>query len=403
MRDKVISFLKRHPVFVKISWFFARIFLRLWGFFVPIKKKTMLFCSFGGRKFDDSPKSIYDEVCSRKEFSDWTLIWAFVDPSKHSLPRGVSIRIDTFKFFHALLFSQVWISNSGMDRGIGLFRKNTIVVETWHGTPLKKICGEENKNAIGGKNRSSKTKRIDKTTIRCAQSEFDREIFARVFNADINSIILSDLPRNDSLTNYSKESVFEIKKRLGINPKKKVILYAPTYREYLVGEDKENFLTPPITLNKWKAKLGKEFVLLVRAHYAVSKSLGIKNDDFVKDVSTYESLNDLYIISDMMISDYSSAFFDYSILDRPMFCFAYDMDEYKEKRGLYFKLEDTLPCSIDRTEDELLESIENNDYQESVEKTKRFHEKFAPFSGQASNKVIAAVLARLDKNIKKAR
>lgn len=393
MRERLISFLKSHPRLVSFVWSAARCFLQLCSLFLPVKK-TILFSAFGGRRFDDSPKALYDEICRRKEFDDWQLVWAFVEPEKFQLPRGTKVKIDTPRFFYTLLTSRIWIGNSEVDRGIGLSGKKHIRVETWHGTPLKKICGEENQNSFG-KDPAKYTGKIDRETIRCAQSEYDREIFARIFHASKDSILLSDLPRNDSLLKYSQEEVSTIRKSLGIPTEKKVILYTPTYREYLVNENHQTYIAPPIDLARWKEELGSEYMLLVRAHYAVSASMGLKDDDFVKDVSNYPCLNDLYVISDMMISDYSSTYFDYAILDRLMFCFAYDRAEYEQKRGLYLNLDDVLPCSVDMDEETLLAHIKNADYKEACEKTKCFHEKFAPYSGNASFVVVNKILEKL--------
>lgn len=395
MRARVISYLKTHPQAVRCFWKVGRVCLQLWGTVVPTQERTMLFCSFGGRKFDDSPRAIYEEVCSRKEFDDWRLIWAFVEPEKHDIPRGEKIQVDTIAFFHALLFSQVWVSNSGMDRGIELRSRKHICVETWHGTPLKKIGGEENQNTLGGKSAAPKGK-PDNRTIRCAQSEFDREIFARIFNADKDAILLSDLPRNDAILRYSDKEIEVIKTQLGIDSKKKIILYTPTYREYLIDENHENYIKPPIDLQKWEAVLGSEYVLLIRAHYAVAKALDIHENSFVKDVSNYPRLNDLYVVADMMISDYSSTYFDYALLDRPMLCFAYDQQEYEEKRGLYLSLEDTLPCRVDHTEDEVLDSILHMDMDQARIKTEKFHARFAPHAGHASKAVVDAMTRRLE-------
>lgn len=394
MRQKIIHFLKCHPTYVNIAWSVARAALYVWGVFVPMRQNTMLFASFGGRKFDDSPRAIYEEVCRRPEFDGWTLIWAFVEPDKFDIPRGEKIKIDTAAFFKALLYSRVWVSNSGMDRGIELRRKGTIRVETWHGTPLKKIGGEENQNSIGG-SRGKRKRPLDSKTLRCAQSEYDREIFQRIFNATEDSFILSDLPRNDRLLCYSDEDLSNIKEQLDIPDGKRAILYAPTYREYLENEQNENYIAPPVDLKKWEKALGEKYVLLFRAHYAVNKVLGIKNTAFVRDVSEYPRLDDLYAVSDIMISDYSSTFFDYSILDRPMFCFAYDREEYEEKRGLYLDLNDTMPCPVDKDEDSLLKHILTMDREVYIEKTKVFHERFAPNAGFASKTLVDRIVSLL--------
>lgn len=392
MRKKVITFLKFHPAIVTLFWSCARIALQIWGMFVPVRK-TMLFASFGGRKYDDSPKAIYDEVCSRPEFDDWKLVWVFVNPDDFEIPRGRKIKVDTFEFFHALLYSKVWISNSGMDRGIGLPRKKTIKVETWHGTPLKKIGGDENQNTLGGKKKNRR--KVDTSTIRCAQSEFDRDIFARIFHADKDCFLLCDLPRNDALLHYDAKRICEIRRQLGIPDNKKVILYTPTYREYLVNENKDTYLLLPMDFNKWKQKLGDKYVLLIRAHYAVSAAMDLTDDDFVKDVSAYSTLNDLYVVADMMISDYSSTYIDYSILCRPMFCYAYDLEEYEEKRGLYVDLRKILPCAVDKTEDDVIEHILNLNHTEAVKAAEKFHKIYTPYAGHASNVVVDEIERRL--------
>lgn len=393
MRQRIIYYLKSHPLFVKIFWTVAKYVLYAWGLFVPVQNKTMIFCSFGGRKFDDSPKALYDAICKKEEFKEWRLIWAFVDPDAYELPRGEKVKIDTLAFFHTLLSSRVWVSNSGMDRGIELHRKRNIIVETWHGTPLKKIGGEENQNSFGGG--STPKGAPDKHTIRCAQSEYDQEIFARIFNASKEAILLSDLPRNDVLTRCNAEKISLTREKLGISETKKIILYTPTYREYLVDENKETFLAPPIDLKKWRNKLSEQYVLLIRAHYAVAKALNIPDDPFVIDVSSYPDLNELYMVSDLMISDYSSTFFDYSILDRPMLCFAYDLEEYEEKRGLYLNLKEALPCRVDMSEDEVLESICMLDYEKACEDTKAFHQKYARFAGNSCDIVINEIVSKM--------
>ena len=126
----------------------------------------------------------------------------------------------------------------------------------------------------------------------------------------------------------------------------------------------------------------------------MAKALDIHESSFVKDVSNYPRLNDLYVVADMMISDYSSTYFDYALLDRPMLCFAYDQQEYEEKRGLYLSLEDTLPCRVDHTEDEVLDSILHMDIDQARIKTKEFHARFAPYAGHASKAVVDAMMRR---------
>ena len=165
----------------------------------------------------------------------------------------------------------------------------------------------------------------------------------------------------------------------------------------MLNNKNETFLKIPIDMPKWKKILGKDYVLLIRAHYAVIKELGIEEDDFIKDVSNYGVLSDLYYIADIMISDYSSTFVDYSILDRPMFCFPYDYDEYNEKRGINLQIFKSLPCDPVFNEDDLLKQIKEMDYKKMSEKTKIFHKKFACYDdGNSAKKVTDELIRRIN-------
>ena len=117
------------------------------------------------------------------------------------------------------------------------------------------------------------------------------------------------------------------------------------------------------------------------------KILNIKDDDFVKDVSHYPYLNDLMIVSDLLISDYSSIFFDYSIQDKPMLCFSYDYEEYREKRGLYFDIREAL-CSNCENEEMLIKEVAELDYPQRIRITQSFRSKFIQEYGSATQKAL---------------
>ncbi|MBE5958654.1 MAG: hypothetical protein E7254_07325 [Lachnospiraceae bacterium] len=396
MKNNMINYLKRHPRLMSFIWTLGRSLITIWNCFIQENEKQIIFSSFGGRKFDDSPKRIYEEICSREQFDDYKLIWAFTNPDEFQIKRGEKVKIDTILFFKLLLQSRIWVSNTIIDRGFNLKFKNKIRVETWHGTPIKKIAGDENTKYASENNGKHKKKNIDSRTIRCAQSSYDRDIFSRLFNASKESILLCDLPRNDELFEYSETDCIQIKKSIGIPLDKKIILYTPTYREFLLNSNDKKSIIPPIDIARWKKEIGKEYILLFRLHYAVSDALDIGDDSFVFDVSKYPNLNDLFIISDLMISDYSSTFFDYGILGRPMLCFAYDLEEYTQKRGLYRKLEEILPCEIHLCEDTILESLKKIDVDKESQKTKEFHQLYTPYAGNAGKRVVDEIERRIN-------
>ncbi len=394
MRLALINFLKVHPYILRSFWKIISIIMALLKKICKINNKQILFVSYGGRKFDDSPKAIYDEICRRKEFDDWNLFWAFVEPELYNIPRGSKIKIDTLVFLKVLLTSHIWVSNSGMTRGVEYNDKRIIKIETWHGSVLKKGCGDENSHVLGGKRK--KHCAVDLATIRCAQSEIDVDVLSWLFNASKDSFVKAGFPRNDELANSTEEDKVNARKILGIPFDKKVILYMPTWRQYDLDPSNNIFCKPPINIDYWRNELGKDYILLIRTHYAVSSALALNDDEFVKNVSNYPKINDLYLVSDILISDYSSAIIDYSILERPIFCFAYDYEKYLEKIGLYLDLEKELPEHFYKTEKDLINKISCIDWNYSIDVAKHFKQKHANFAnGYASQKVVDRVTSIL--------
>ena len=383
MHKKIVNFVKYNKVFLGIYRFFGNAFVAILSLFVRINKKRILFMSFGGQKYDDSPKELFLKIKNDPAFVDYEFIWGFTQPS--NFETGCKkVKVDTIRFYIVALSSKIWINNSSVERGLKLKRSKTIEINTWHGTPLKKM-GKDIPNYKGYKSKAKKCKGI---TIYCAQSEYDRDIFARLFNTVKDNIILSDLPRNDVLLQYSEKQIEEVKTSLNIPLDKKVILYAPTFREY--DRDKLNscYIKPPITISKWKEQLSNEYVFLLRAHYEVVNVLGVAEDDFVYNVSKYPCLSDLIAISDLMISDYSSIYFDYAITEKPMLNFSYDLNEYKTFRGLYLDIENDLPCKLNMLEEDVIEEIKAMDFEEYIKRSKEFKKRFTPNSGMECEMVI---------------
>lgn len=388
---RIKSIVKYNKTILRLYRFFGNCLIALLKVFIKPKNNQILFMSFGGQKYDDSPKALYESIIKDPYFDKYNIVWAFVNPNAFNIPRGSKVKVDTLKFYKTAIQSKIWINNSSVQRGLNIKTNKTIELNTWHGTPLKKMgCDIETNQSY-----THKEKNIGKTFY-CAQSEFDRDIWIRFFNTDIKNIIISDLPRNDELVNYSQEKVLAVKRKLGIPLDKEVILYAPTFREYDRDSKDGCFINPPIDLVKWKEKLGNKYVVLFRAHYEVAKYLEIKNDGFIYDVTNYASLNELMIVSDLLISDYSSVYFDFSILERPIFCFVYDFELYKKFRGLYEKPLDSLPSRMNQNEDELLDDILNFDADNKIKQTKVFKKEFAPNAGRASEMSIDQLKALIN-------
>lgn len=373
-----------NPKFYSLYFHLGSFALSILKLFVRPDDNLVLFVSFGGRRFDDSPKAIYDSMILDDRFKEYRLIWAFLSPEDYSLNRGKKVKIDTLRFFITALRARLWITNSSITRGLSFKGKRTLYYNSWHGTAIKKM-GTDISGNDGLPVRKGKLYDID---IMSAQGHYDVEVFSRVFNIPLRNFHITGLPRNDELAGSDVISRKRIRGYYSIPEDKRIILYAPTYREYSRDENDNCFMAPPISLKKWEEALGNEYVLLFRAHYEVTRVLNVDNTLFAKDASNYPVLNDLMLASDMLITDYSSICFDYAIQSKPIFCFAYDYELYNTKRGLYFDLREELGDQGIKTEDDLLFAIKRINYDCKVSVTKRFREKYVTAYGKATQEVL---------------
>lgn len=352
---------------------------RMWGAFVKTDETLVLFVSFMGKGFNDSPKVIYDYIRSHQEYSQYHCVWAFEDPSL--FPDLESITIDTLKYFKTALKAKYWVTNTNIERGLSFKKKNQIFLNTWHGVALKHIGND----CPGRKDFNFKT-----VNYLVVSGKYDERVCKSAFKATEDIFLRCGMPRNERLWHSTEDERIEIRNKLGISQEKKVILYAPTWRDSKDG-GKSYEIKPPIHFDKWKKQLGEEYIVLFRAHHQTTKVLGIIYDDFVRNASDYPDVNDLLIASDILITDYSAIAFDFCILCKPIFCYAYDYDTYLAERGTYFEMDDVYPNKICKTEEVLLDSIKRLKKEEEYKKTKRFREQFIEYGGNATSVCVRAL------------
>lgn len=352
---------------------------RFLGLFVATDNELILFSSFMGSKFNDSPKAIYDAICDDAGYSRYKCIWAFEHPENH--PGLNTVKIDTLKYFLTALRAKYWVTNTNIERGLSFKKRKTVYLNTWHGIALKKIG-----NDCPGR----KDYNFNSVNYLCVSGEYDEKVFKTAFNANSESYLKCGMPRNDELWRADSIEKEKIRKSLGISSDKTVILYAPTWRDSVDG-GKSYAIKPPIDFEKWKERLGEKYVVLFRAHHITTKVLDVQFDDFIRDASDYPNVNELMIASDMLITDYSAIAFDYSILCRPILCYAYDYDTYLSERGTYFDIDERYPNKSLKTEDELLEMIQGLDFDEQAEKTKTFRDFFLEYHDNATESCVRAL------------
>ncbi len=363
--------------------------IRFMRLFIKTDDKLILFNSFAGRKYDDSPKAIYEVMRHDPRFKSFHFVWAFHNPEQYNVNGAKKIKTDGFDYFITALMARVWVTNSSVERGLNFKGKRTLYFNTWHGTPLKKMGTD-----INAGNQSFKSKGINNFDVMMSQGDFEIEIFSRSFNIPKNKFLEAGLPRNDILANYSSMQRKNIRCKLGIKENQKVILYCPTFREYEKDENLGVVMAPPMDLKKWHNNLSTDYVLLMRAHYEVSKVMNIDENEFVRNMTNYPDLNDLIIAADILISDYSSVFFDFSITGKPMLHFTYDYDKYSSKRGMYFDIRDLLSGA--ETEDKLISIIKNMDEEKERTKTISFRDKYVNYYGNAADEAVNFIAKYLE-------
>ena len=351
-------------------------------FFVTTDNKMMLFVCYGGRKYDDSPKIIYEAMLKDHRFDDYKIVWAFLRPEDQQIPGPAKkIKIDSFSYYIIAMRARVWVTNVTIRRGLYFEGKNTYSINTWHGTPIKLIGADVDREKVFvGKVHTT-------NDVYLVQGNYESDRFASAFHVDQSRIKMTGLPRNDILINNDDSLKDEIKKKLNIPPNKRVILYAPTFRDDEKDEHGNAVMALHLNINRWNELMNKEnSILLIRAHFSVGRVDGMKSFDHIKDVSQYPLTNDLLLISDILISDYSSLFFDYSILGRPMLSYAYDYEDFECFRGMYMDIRKELH-SVDN-ENDLLEAIEHIDIDKETAIATAFKEKFIQEYGKATENVL---------------
>lgn len=379
--SRIANFIKYSQPIYALYFYIGSFVLGLLKLFVRVREDRILFMSFGGKKYDDSPRSIYLRMIEDERFGNKEIIWIFDDPASVEIPRGRKIKNNTFAFILAALSSKIWIHNSSVERGLSFKQKETINFNTWHGTPIKKMGTD-----IAGSNKSFRSKSSSRTDIMLAQGAYEADIFSRVFRIPRSDFRIVGLPRNDGLVNTPEERIMQLKAILEIPEDKRVILYAPTFREYDKNDSKECVLDLPVDFSYWREILGGEYVLLFRAHYEIVKQMQFREDGFCRDMSGYPVLSDLMLVSDVLVSDYSSIFFDYSVMHKPMLGFTYDYDRYARERGMYFDIREEIDCFQNETE--LVAALRRMDVSVQKAKTIAFQEKFVTAFGHASEQAV---------------
>lgn len=325
------------------------------------KKNLFFFESFHGRQYSDNPRAIYEYL--RENYPEIQCVWSVKKGFEQPLidEKVPFVRRMGIKWLFLMPRAKYWVFNTRMPawmkKTIG-----TIYVQTWHGTPLKRLgldiervnMPETDTNKYR-KNFADESKRWDYLL---SSNRYSTDIFRRAFDYK-GEILEIGYPRNDVLQDIRKRNRNrkEILSSLNLSEKNRIILYAPTWRDnqfHHKGSYKyENHFPFSEILER-----DSEVIILLRTHYLVVDAISVNQyKGRVLDCSKYPDIRDLYLISDLLITDYSSVLFDYAYTKRPQLYYMYDKEEYDRNiRGFYFDPQEELPGLIVTKQAEVIEA-----------------------------------------------
>ncbi|MEP9384998.1 bifunctional glycosyltransferase family 2 protein/CDP-glycerol:glycerophosphate glycerophosphotransferase [Nocardioides sp. KR10-350] len=349
--------------------------------------------TFKGRMAGDSPAAIARELLLRRAAgADGVPEPVFsVHDLSVAVPPGVRKVVRFSPEWYDLLGRASYIVNN--DNFPWFFSKaeGQVYVQTWHGTPLKRIAKDiDDPQLIPVAYMKTMDAEAATWDYLVSPSPYCSEILPGAFGYD-GPLLELGYPRNDALLTADADRVrAEVRAKLGIKDGRRVVLYAPTWRDV---DAKVLYLDP--------AKLVEEVpdtVLLVRGHVNTSDSdaIGPAARGRIRDVTLYPDINDLFLASDVLVTDYSSVMFDFALLDRPQVFLVPDLDEYRgDVRGFYLDLEEIAPGPICRDDDALIAHLRAGEAADEPyrEARARFRERFAPWDdGLATKRVVDAML-----------
>ena len=361
---------------------------------LPIKENVVLFETFMAKNYSDSPKYIY-EALQKMAPGKYECVWAI--NGNHDIPYGAKcVKRFSFQYAYYLAVSKYLVFNVRQPLWYRK-REGQIFLETWHGTPLKRLVfDQEEVTSASPKYKEQFYRQRQEWDYLVSANPFSSKTFRSCFLYE-GKMLEYGYPRNDILYAPDRDQRAQaLKAKLGIPKEKKTILYAPTWRDdehYGKGEYK---FTLALDLQKMKTLLGKDYVLLLRTHHYIADKIDTTGlEGFAYNLSSYDDISEIYLITDICITDYSSVFFDFANLKRPILFYTYDIEKYKNQlRGFYIDMPTEVPGPLLYTSEEVIDAILHIDQIQKryAKRYEEFYDRFCCFDdGHASENIVKEV------------
>lgn len=323
-------------------------------------RELAVFDAYKGRQYSCNPRGIYEEL--RRRGTELECVWV-TENGQFGKPAGArTVLVGTREYYEALGRARYIFGNWSQNEWF-VKREDQTYVQCWHGTPLKKLGYDVKEMPF------KRTEGVDwmeydvpQWDLLLAQNAFSVPLFRRAFGYG-GEVLVSGYPRNDVLRSPSQgEMASVVRRRLGIPDGKRVVLYAPTWRDDFHHAIGKRAFSLEFDLDRFRAALGHDHVLLLRTHYLVTDRPKLHPGDCVIDVSVYPDISELFLISDVLVTDYSSSMFDFAVTGRPMVFFTYDLERYRDHvRGFYFDFDAEAPGPLLSTSQEVVDALRDPD------------------------------------------
>ncbi|MET9467460.1 bifunctional glycosyltransferase family 2 protein/CDP-glycerol:glycerophosphate glycerophosphotransferase [Streptomyces sp. NPDC006544] len=361
-------------------------------------KDVVVYDSFQGNGAGDSPRAIHEELLRRGEKLEH--VWLVRDGRAEVPPTARAVQYDSLESWDLLARARYYVVNDSVPLAFRR-RPGQTVVQTWHGTPLKQI-GHDFMHDYYTSPEVLEALEHDSAqwSLLASPGSYATPVLKRALGYD-GEVVESGSARTDALLKPDAERVAEIRRRLDLPEGKKVVLYMPTWRENRLGWSLAAGyrLDLQIDIDAARRELGEDHVLLVRGHHKVNEQVrdGVR-DGFVRDVSRWADPTDLLLVADVLISDYSSAIFDYAHTDKPILLFTYDLEHYRDTlRGFTFDFEKKAPGPLLRDSASLIEAVRDADAvgERYARARAEFRAEFCDLDdGRAAERIVDRMLGR---------
>lgn len=355
---------------------------------IPIKKNKIVFSEYSARKYGDNPKYIAEEMV--KEGLNFDCVFVLKDPKNTKVSDGIrKVKYNSIRYLYELSTAKFWVDNTRKQSFITK-RPEQFYIQTWHGGVALKRIEKDVEASLDKEYVNTAIKDSKNINLLIASSDWGEKMMRRAFWYD-GEIIKASSARLDPLFKKDKEKEDAIKKSLNIPLDKKILLYAPTFRK---TNDREVYNIDFEALRReLNNKFNNEWVIVTKLHPNISNE-AFKKDINIIDLTKYQDITDLYLVSDILITDYSSTMFDFSLQEKPVFLFCTDINEYVNDRNFYFDI-NNLPYSLATNNKELINNIKN--YSET--KYKKQLKEFKQNIGLIENGTGAKTICNIIKNV----